>query len=172
MTELSLVREQLGFRRTECACAFCQAPCRHLPGALAPSDLARLCPAELEVFAWAEQHLRARTGKPYPILVPARREDGPCHWYFDGKCAVHDAAPYGCAFFDSHMPPAEVGRRVAATVAAIRQDAAANGLYSLVWLHLCRKGLTGRPGDRHALLSEMQQISRRAERSRRRARGG
>src|SRR5438874_6570965 len=51
--ELPMVREEFGFRRTECACAFCKAPCRHLPGALDPSDLPRLCPPGKDVFAWA-----------------------------------------------------------------------------------------------------------------------
>src|SRR5437762_9516532 len=100
-------REQHGFRRTECACAFCTAPCRHVPGSLDVSDLARLCPAGRDVFAWAEEHLRAVTDKPYPTLVPARGPDGHCHWYFDGGCAVHDRAPYSCAFFDAHMSEEE-----------------------------------------------------------------
>jgi hypothetical protein len=30
--------------------------------------------------------------------VPARQADGGCHWHFGGRCAVHDNAPFGCAF--------------------------------------------------------------------------
>jgi len=161
--ELPVVREEFGFRRTHCGCAFCQAPCRHLPGALAPSDLPRLCPPGREVFAWAEEHLRALRGKPYPILVPARRQDGVCHWYFDGTCAVHASAPYGCAFFDAHMPQAESNQRFAALVEAIRQDVAANGLYYRIWLHLRQQGLTGTAGHRADVVRELERIARRAE---------
>jgi hypothetical protein len=171
MQEPPVGRQELGFRRTECACELCQAYCRHLPGTLTPSDLARLCPPGCDLFAWAEQHLRALTDKRYPALVPARRGDGPCHWYFDGRCAVHAAAPFGCAFFDSHMAEAEGDRRAAAAVRAIRDDASAAGPYYRVWLHLRRKGLIGRPGDRSALGRELQQIRRRAEGSRRRLQG-
>jgi hypothetical protein len=168
LKELPLVREAYGFRRTECGCELCKACCRHLPGTLDPSDLSRLCPPGQDVLAWAEQHLRAQTGKPYPALVPARGGDGHCHWYFEGKCAVHENAPYSCAFFDCHMDEGEVDRRVRATVQAIRDDMAANGLYSRVWLHLRQKGLLSRGGDRSALLLEMRNIQRRGERSLRR----
>jgi hypothetical protein len=154
-------REEHGFRRTACGCELCKVHCRHLPGALDPSDLARLCPLEHDLFTWAEQHLRALTDKPYPTLVPARQPNSHCHWYFDGQCAVHDVAPYSCAFFDSHMAEDEVTSRVAATAAAIRQDATANGFYARVWQHLCRKGLIGRPGDRGALFRELHEIDAR-----------
>jgi hypothetical protein len=160
-SELPIVQEVHGFRRTQCGCALCQVYCRHLPGALDPSDLARLYPPGSDLFAWAEEHLRALVDKSYPTLVPARREDSSCHWYFAGQCAVHEHAPYGCAFFDAHQPQAEVSRRREATVQAIRQDAAADGLYVQVWRHLRRKGLIGRPGDRAALFREMQRIRRR-----------
>jgi hypothetical protein len=172
MNELPLAREELSFRRTECACACCQLYCRHVPGTLGPSDLARLCPAGHDVFAWAEQHLRALVDRPYPALVPAAREDGHCHWYVGGRCAVHENAPYGCAFFDAHMPPPEVDRRVTATLEAIREDAAAKGPYYRVWLHLRRKGLLGRGGDWAALRAEARKLLRKAERNRRRAQGG
>jgi hypothetical protein len=162
------VREQHGFLRTECGCAFCEAPCRHIPGSLDVSDLSRLCPAGHDVFAWAEQHLRAVTDKPYPTLVPARQANGHCHWLFDGQCAIHANAPYSCAFFDAHMSAGEVKRRSAATIRARREDAAADGLYVRVWRHLGRKGLTSSSGDRTALANEMRRIQRNAERSRRR----
>jgi hypothetical protein len=167
MSELVPAREAFGFRRTACACALCRACCRHVPGALDPSDLPRLCPEGADLFAWAEQHLRALTEQPYPALVPARGPDGACHWHYGGKCEVHADAPYGCAYFDAHMSQAEVDRRVAATVRAIREDAAAGGPYSRVWLYLRRRGLVARRGDRSALLAEVTQIRRRAERRQR-----
>lgn len=160
--------EAFGFQRTRCGCDFCKVYCRHMPGALDPSDLPRLCPAGQDVFAWAELHLRALVHLSYPSLVPARNEQGHCHWHFDGKCAVHENAPYSCAFFDSHMSDEEVARRAAATIQACKDDAAANGLYYRVWLHLRDKRLIGTPGDRLALLVEVRKMDRRAESSRRR----
>lgn len=159
--ELPLVREAYGFQRTTCGCPLCQVPCRHLPGALDPSDLGRLCPPGHDLVAWAEQHLRARLDKSYPVLVPARRETGYCHWYVAGRCAVHPAAPFGCAFFDAHMSAAEEEARVAATVQAIRADEAAGGPYQRVWSHLRDRGLVGRPADQAALLSDMHRVRRR-----------
>jgi hypothetical protein len=153
-------REHHGFRRTRCSCAYCRAPCRHVPGSLDVADLMRLCPPARDVLAWAEQHLRAVIDKPYPTLVPARDIDGGCHWHFDGKCAVHADAPYGCAFFDAHMSDEEVNRRSAATVQARRDDAARDGLYHRVWQHLCRKGLIAPSGDRDALRREWREIQR------------
>jgi hypothetical protein len=152
------LREEHGFRRTCCGCAFCAAPCRHVPGALDPADLVRLCPEGADLFAWAEEHLRALTSHPYPTLVPTRRADGACHWYYEGRCAVHEHAPYGCAFFDSHMPRAEVEARYAATVRAREEDAAAGGLYFQVWSYLCRRGLVGRPADRAGLGEEVRRL--------------
>ena len=154
-------REQYGFRRTECGCALCAAPCRHIPGSLDLADLERLCPPGRDMFAWAEEHLRAVPDKAYPTLVPARGVDGACHWHFDGKCVVHEAAPYSCAFFDAHMPEQEVRKRSEATVTARREHAGAGGLYYRVWQQLCRKGLTSRSGDRLALADEMRRIQAR-----------
>ena len=166
--ELPLARSQYGFHRTKCPCAYCAAPCQHIPGSLDVADLARLCPPNQDLFTWAEQHLRAVTEKPFPTLVPARQFNGHCHWFFVGKCLVHKNAPYSCAFFDSHMTDEEVSRRSTATIQARREDAARNGLYYRVWLHLCRKGLVSRSGDRLALAQEVSRIQRNAERSARR----
>lgn len=168
---LPVIREQHGFARTVCGCEFCKAPCRHIPGSLDVSDLPRLCPPDQDVFAWAETHLRALPDKPFPTLVPARQANGHCHWHFDGHCAVHESAPYSCAFFDTHMEEAEIERRSAATIQARRDDAEQHGLYYRVWLHLCRKGLTGRPGDRAALAEALANLQREAERNRRRVSG-
>jgi len=138
-----------------------------MPGTLDPSDLPRLCPARQDVFLWAEQHLRALTDHPYPTLVPARNDFGHCHWYFAGQCAVHEHAPYSCAFFDSHMSDAEVNRRVAATIQACRDDATANGLYYRVWQHLRGRGLIGKRGDRMTLIAEVQRMRRKSQRNQR-----
>jgi hypothetical protein len=66
------------------------------------------------------------------------------------------------------MTESEAKRRSAATIRARRDDAAKDGLYYRVWLHLCRKGLIGRFGDRAALAEAMHKIRRGAQRNRRR----
>lgn len=156
--ELPQVQERHGFRRTVCDCAYCTAPCRHVPGGLDPADLDRLCPKGQDLFAWAEEHLRALTNHPYPTLVPVRHPEGHCHWLFEGKCAVHENAPFGCAFFDAHLSPDEVSQRYAATIQARLEDAAKGGMYFLLWKYLCRKGLIGKPADRAALAEDVQSI--------------
>jgi hypothetical protein len=166
------VREGYGFKRTACGCPFCVAPCHHIPGSLDVSDLARLCPDDQDIFSWAETHLRAVIEKSYPTLVPARQGNGHCHWLVDGRCAVHAAAPYSCAFFDAHQTPEEINQRSAATIKVRREDAANNGQYYRVWLHLQNKGLIANPGDLDGLAAEVNGIRRMAERRRRRVGGG
>lgn len=157
-TELRLVREQYGFGRTRCDCAACAAPCRFMPGSLDVTDLDRLCPPGTDLFAWAEEHLRAVTGKPYPTLVPARRADGACHWLFEGRCAVHEHAPYSCAFFDTHQGDDEVARRSDATIRARTADAAAGGTYFRLWTHLRDRKLIARPADRAGLADALRRL--------------
>lgn len=157
-TPTESVREQYGFQRTRCDCDFCKVYCRHVPGRLDISDLARLCPEGVDVFAWSESHLRAVTDSPHPKLVPARQDNGHCHWYINGHCSVHQSAPFGCAFFDAHMTPIEVQTRSKIANRASEQDALANGLYSRVWRHLAEKGLTRPSGARAPLDEEMRRI--------------
>lgn len=149
-----------GFRRTECNCAFCRTPCRHMPGSLDVADLESLCPPGHDLFTWAEEHLRALKDKAFPTLVPARGPDGSCHWLYNEQCLVHAHAPYSCAFFDMHQSEAEVEMRSAATIRARQEDAAAGGLYFQVWRHLLAKGLVARPGDRMGLAEELRQLGR------------
>src|SRR5262245_41659517 len=163
-------REQYGFRRTRCDCTLCAVPCRHMPGSLDVADLARLCPEGQDLFAWAELHLRALTDKSYPTLVPARAANGHCHWLVEGRCAVHENAPYGCAFFDLHQSDAEADRRAAATLKARRDDAASNGLYYRLWLYLCRRGLTVPSGNRAGIIEEVKLIVRQGDTRQRRRR--
>lgn len=159
MAEQPTASERYGFHRTACSCALCRAPCHHLPGSLDVADLERLCPAGIDLFAWAEEHLRALTDKTFPTLVPARGLDNHCHWLHAGRCVVHASAPYGCAFFDAHQSEAEVRRRSAATIRARREDEAADGLYHRVWRHLRAKGLVGPSGDRAALADEVRHLA-------------
>jgi hypothetical protein len=161
MRKIALFREQHGFRRSVCSCPLCAAPCKHIPGSLDVEDVHRLCPENADVFDWAEEHLRAVVDKPFPTLAPARNVHGHCHWFLDGRCLVHENAPYSCAFFDAHMTDAEIEKRSAATIQARQQDAAAEGLYYRLWSYLIRQGLVARSGDRTALFEEVRRIRTR-----------
>jgi len=79
--------------------------------------------------------------------------NGHCHWYFDGKCAVHENAPYGCAFFDSHMSENEIRERYQAMAEARRADAEADGIYYQVWKYLRDRGLVDTSKNRSAMRS-------------------
>lgn len=109
------VRTEFGFHRTKCACELCSFWCRSMPGFLVPSDLQRLCPPGEDLMTWAKEHLWASQGfivfdtktgdfVQIPSLVPAKQASGHYHWLQpDGRCAVHDDSPFGCAFLDQHM---------------------------------------------------------------------
>lgn len=166
------VRTEFGFRRTTCACELCSFWCRIMPGFLVPSDLKRLCPPGEDLMTWARQHLRASQGFIYvntntgevvqiPSLVPAKQPNGNCHWLqADGRCAVHDASPFGCAFLDQHLKDREARERNEAGRLARLEDFANDGPYSQVWHTLMEEGLTG--GGEHAeAMAELQKIKAR-----------
>jgi hypothetical protein len=114
-------RTEFGYARSKCGCDKCSVYCRFAPGMVIPQDLARLGPVargEAALIAWALEHLRVSVGPmgfqvkrsdgarvKYPTLVPARGPDElACHWLQpDGRCSVHDRAPFGCAFFDCRL---------------------------------------------------------------------
>ncbi len=57
---------------------------------------------------------RTRTGAlvRIPTITPARKPDGSCVFLTaEGRCSIHDIAPAGCAYFDSHMLDEEANRR-------------------------------------------------------------
>jgi hypothetical protein len=149
-------RTEFGFARTSCGCASCVAPCRVMPGFLVYSDVRRLYAASSrpgeDLFAWAERTLLAsmntkvlKDGKVRPVatLCPAREDDGSCvHLDDEGLCKVHDVSPYGCAFFDDHMPDREGKARSHAGVASVCAPGGRDGLvYRSLWLHLWQKYL-------------------------------
>jgi hypothetical protein len=96
--ELPVARKEIGFTRTTCGCKKCQVWCKHQPGFLVPSDLDRLIPQDEDPYQWAEKHLRASPGLrivvsgltvSIPSIVPAKQENGHCHWFQGGNCLVH-----------------------------------------------------------------------------------
>lgn len=147
-------RIEFGYYRTVCACPSCQVGCQTMPAYLIPADVHRLMLAtfdnEASVMEWAEKHLLAspgplvaQRGRMYriPTLVPASVKGGACHWLKDGQCSVHVAAPFGCAFFDSHQSGAEGNERSGRGLNTIMEDVTTDGPYYRVWKHLHDKGL-------------------------------
>jgi hypothetical protein len=151
-------RTEYGFSRTVCSCAGCTAGCRVMPAYLVPSDVDRLYAAQRldgeTVEEWAARCLLASPGAlvgrivgvemrttRIPTLVPARKADGSCVNLADGKCSVHAAAPYGCAFFDTHMSKREGDGRSSEGLIHVATAWQAGGVYGRLWAMLHERGL-------------------------------
>jgi hypothetical protein len=153
-------RLEFGFCRTRCACPECTRNCQHIPGYLVPADLERLhrhLAPDQDLLPWARRHLLASPGAVVlsrgrafrvPTLVPARRPDGACVFLTRaGRCAIHAVSPFGCAFFDAHLPHAEADRRGKRGLQAVAEAWSAPGLYAQVWLALAGDGLVAPPPE-------------------------
>ena len=153
-----------------------------MPGFLIPTDLERLIPNGKDPYVWAEKHLQASFGslmprggvlKWTPSLVPAKADSGQCYWLKEGLCAVHENAPFGCAFLDQHMSDREAEKRSQAGRDARWDDFVADGLYSRIWQHLFERGLVYRTSqqDRLKVIAAHRELrlteEDRAERARR-----
>ena len=104
------------FTRTKCACPDCVAQCKHHPGYLIPGDiemiarnLGKTVHEISDRFAASPGAVVAdrETGKQYriPTIIPAPDITGRCNFLDEhDRCSIHDFAPFGCAFFDSHEP--------------------------------------------------------------------
>lgn len=146
-------RTEFGFERTMCSCHECTLNCRHIPGYLIPADLDRIKHhlAPTDWLHWTEQHLLASPGAlvardgmvfRIPTLVPARATSGACVLLTsDNRCAIHSVAPFGCAFFDTHMSTKEADRRSRHGLEDIYKAWVNGDEYGQVWLALDRAGL-------------------------------
>jgi Fe-S-cluster containining protein len=153
-------RTEFGAVRTKCGCAACTANCECIPGYLIPDDLERMIPHEVykdaeSLATWAREHLRASEGalieRHYTdgrrvrmrvgTLVPAHREGLSCHWLKDGRCEIHENAPFGCAFFDCNQTKAAADVLSSQGVTAIMQAHAEQGPYAVLWRLLWEEGL-------------------------------
>ncbi len=104
---------RMQFMRTVCDCPVCRKNCQRQPGPLAPEDIGLICdtleihPTELEPMLRASPGaLVVYRGKVMRIgtITPARKSDGTCVFLADdGRCAIHECAPFGCSHFDEHM---------------------------------------------------------------------
>lgn len=106
--------------RTVCDCVACASHCRTQPGMLAVGDLQRIAKrlgtdaAGKFVPSRGALARVASTGElvRIPTITPARKPDGSCVFLTpEGRCSIHDIAPAGCAYFDSHMLDSEANRR-------------------------------------------------------------
>lgn len=140
-----------------------------MPGMLIPDDIERMATAcgSSNPLEWAKENLAASPGATViiqgdseptqiPTLVPRRKEDGSCSFLTeDGKCQVHGQAPYGCAFFDSHMEGEPANGRSAPAIFQILMDWRAGDYYSNIWQILAAAGHTARgPQDSRREMSE------------------
>jgi Fe-S-cluster containining protein len=167
-------REQ--FNRTKCACEDCVNICR-MPAYLIPGDLERITdflsmelgcvlhPRDVAVnfFAASPGALVAKMHNGnmvqfrIPTIVPRTSEDGTCVFQSpDGKCTIHDVAPYGCGWFDFHMDRKTADERSHTGLTKIMEDEIeGSGTYLKHWEALHAAGhRTATPDEkRKALLT-------------------
>jgi hypothetical protein len=157
------MRDFMSYPRTECSCDLCAINCLFIPGYLLPEDLAAIrsflgCS---DLVRFAEENFLASPGAlvvracpgsdagagellRIPTIVPARSEQGWCK-FFDGKlCKIHPVAPFGCAFFDSHLEPGHSLRISSYALMSIAEQwrNEASSVYCMFWRHLHLSGLT------------------------------
>jgi Fe-S-cluster containining protein len=121
--------------------------CETKPGALIPGDLERIAEHLGETFdnAFVERYFLASpgalvlyAGEPMrvPAIVPKLTEHG-CVFLKDGKCSIHSASPFGCAYFDMHMTRQEGDGRSKYGVAAQANGLVTDNPYRRAMEHLC-----------------------------------
>jgi Fe-S-cluster containining protein len=164
------MRTEFGAERTSCACEACRRCCRFLPAWLIPSDLERLIPPGADPFKWAESNLLASPGPlvtqvveqlfrsrrnpgrqerrlvrrrfRVPDLVLAASDEGSCKFLSAaGTCSIHEAAPFGCAFFDGHSLRSPESDRLVRAGLKMSIEAGPEHLYHRLRRHLISKGL-------------------------------
>jgi Fe-S-cluster containining protein len=134
------MEQQHNFARTVCACDNCKACCKRQPGPLAPGDMERiaswlaerqgttyeiaLCQVKRQL--WASPGALVRdliTGQTRRIgSITPRYRKGRCVFLDDEeRCTIHPVAPFGCAFFDTHMDQVTAQER-SSWLATAQQD--------------------------------------------------
>jgi Fe-S-cluster containining protein len=110
------------FTRTVCACEKCRACCKRQPGPLAHGDFERIADhvaktQELSGEIAFEQVKRQLCASPGALVMDSatgaikrigsitpKRAKGRCVFLDEQeRCSIHEVAPFGCAFFDTHM---------------------------------------------------------------------
>jgi Fe-S-cluster containining protein len=101
------------FERTKCACENCTRCCKRQPGPLVFDDIQRI--KDFLGIGDEEFHdlfvaspgalVKAGDGKTHRVgsIVPRMRR-GRCVFLDEkDRCRIHAVAPFGCAYFDTHM---------------------------------------------------------------------
>jgi Fe-S-cluster containining protein len=102
------------FDKTSCACKQCVKCCYRQPGSLVPGDLQRIAahlgetPEEAKKHFWASPGALVKdlsTGQTIRIgTITPRRVKGKCVFLdANDRCTIHEVAPAGCRYFDTHM---------------------------------------------------------------------
>jgi len=109
------------FKRTVCACSECVKCCHRQPGPLAAGDWERIqAHLGISIQEMADLFCASpgalvmnRLGEVRRIgsITPQRRK-GRCVFLDEhDRCKIHEVAPAGCAYFDTHMGAAEAQYR-------------------------------------------------------------
>jgi len=101
------------FDRTVCACKTCTNCCRVQPGPLAHGDFERIADflgedrEQAKRHFWASPGALVRLGSGETVRVGTitpKRVKGRCVFLDENdRCKIHPVAPFGCAYFDTHM---------------------------------------------------------------------
>jgi Fe-S-cluster containining protein len=154
------LREQ--FPRTSCDCRLCKAPCRVLPGALAPEDLPAIAahlgttPDDkqfLETYLQASDGARVAMRDDFgnlrefsvPSLVPKLLPTGCVFLDDEGRCKIHAVSPAACALLDMHQSADEGRPRAEALVRQQMLSHERNDEYSRAVKHLEAVGCQAPP---------------------------
>ncbi len=108
--------------RTTCGCPECVACCKRKPGPLIGGDFERIADYLGELPERAKEHFTASRGSLIAYkgelhrigtITPKQKDDGSCVFLDENdRCKIHPVAPFGCAYFDTHMDFEEANRRV------------------------------------------------------------
>ena len=102
------------FNRTKCACSRCVACCKRQPAAIVLEDWERIKKKLLtddegmRKKFWASPGALVKdtlTGETRRIgSITPRYSHGKCIFLDENdRCRIHDVAPFGCSYFDTHM---------------------------------------------------------------------
>ena len=108
--------------RTTCACKDCVACCKRQPGPLISGDMERIAKHLGLDIESVKQLFKASAGSligirgggimRIPTITPKQKEDGSCIFLDErDRCRIHPVAPFGCAYFDTHMSRDEGDKR-------------------------------------------------------------
>lgn len=137
------------FERTTCACTQCVEFCSR-PAHLIPTDLQRIGQVltergDADSPTDTARYFRASSGTKVgiytkrglaivtvPTITP-RVENGRCVFLTsDNRCSIHAVSPFGCAYFDAHMPRDESDERVKWSIREISQSASYKAFRALL----------------------------------------